>query len=88
MDKKGKKKGEGKGKKGDRARSPSASVQKTGSGLEWLEVNGRKVSYCCMAYKNEGKCGFEAKHGKPCAFKHYSKGEYDSLCQQLATELA
>ena len=49
-DKKGKKKGEGKGKKGDKSRARSKSVQKSKTGIGWLEVNGRKVPYCRMAY--------------------------------------
>ena len=85
-DKRKKKKGEGKGKetkKGERARSRSASVQTTTKGLEWLRLNGKKLPYCCMAFKNNGVCKYEKETGKTCSFKHYTPAEYDALCTKL-----
>ena len=62
-------KGEGKGKgkaKGSRGRSLSQQKETTAKGLDWILLNGKKLPFCCMAFKNDGVCKYETDTGKSC----------------------
>ena len=61
------KKGKGKGKtKRDgtpKPRSASREIMKSKSGIDWVDINGKKLPNCCMAFKAEGKCGYKERTG-------------------------
>ena len=55
-------------------------------GIDYVEVGGRKVPYCCMKFKGTGKCEYEANTGKKCGFKHLTQKEFDEYVTKLAAE--
>lgn len=63
-------------------------MKKRTSGIEWIEIEGKKVPYCCMAIKNEEKCDYETRAGKKCAFSNFKEEEFKKVNEKLAKELS
>ena len=87
-DEKKKGKGQGKGKSRSRSKSDTGT---TPGGIKWIEVGKtgekKKKPMCCMAFRKNGKCEYEATTGKKCGFDHWNDAEYAEVERKLNREL-
>ena len=87
FEKRKKKKGDSKGENRAKSRGKSLTPQRSAKlGIDWVQINGKKVPYCCMKFKSTGKCDYEERTGKKCGFLHCDQPKFDDLCVKLAAE--
>ena len=67
-------------------RSQSRKPQKSKTGIDYVEINGKKKPWTCMTFLRSGKCDYEARTNNRCDFPHNDQAKYDELSRKLAAE--